>query len=340
MTSFGAVAAGTAATALTAAALHYRGRVRGPFEPTTFVWSRGLALLCDKNGGTQNVKRQRGSREALPLDPRTYSGVEEGELVWVRVSALPRFVDAILPNIRRRFTLVTGDEDWSMPSGFSGSERILSNPLVLHWFAQNFDGTDESGRISGIPIGLDFHTISNRHRWKHWPATPAMQEARLEELVSRVKPTRARIPRVHADFHFKDPARKFLGETRRDVEATLRRNGLVDFQERKRQRQRAWESRSEYAFVASPPGNGLDCHRTWESLVLGNIVIVRHSSLDPLFEGLPVALIDDWAEITEENLVLWMEQFGPLFGRADVRERLTNRYWIDRMRRRTAQALG
>ena len=47
-------------------------------------------------------------------------------------------------------------------------------------------------------------------------------------------------------------------------------------------------------FVISPPGNGIDCHRTWESLILGNIVLLQSSPLDPLFEDLPVVIIKDF----------------------------------------------
>ena len=44
----------------------------------------------------------------------------------------------------------------------------------------------------------------------------------------------------------------------------------------------------------SPQGNGLDCHRTWEALILKTIPIVRTSSLDPLYEGLPVVVVHEW----------------------------------------------
>ena len=44
------------------ALIAYRVRVNGPFEATHYVWFRGLGLLCDKNGGFDFVKKQRGSR--------------------------------------------------------------------------------------------------------------------------------------------------------------------------------------------------------------------------------------------------------------------------------------
>jgi hypothetical protein len=100
-----------------------------------------------------------------------------------------------------------------------------------------------------------------------------------------------------------------------------------------------WREKTRYAFVVSPHGNGLDCHRTWESLVLGNIVIVKRSSLDPLYEGLPVVIVDDWREIQHQNLLRWHAQHSASFAEPAVQERLTNRYWIARMRRAVAERL-
>ena len=39
---------------------------------------------------------------------------------------------------------------------------------------------------------------------------------------------------------------------------------------------------TNYAFIVSPHRNGLDCHRTWEALVLGCIPIVKTSPIDDL----------------------------------------------------------
>lgn len=51
------------------------------------------------------------------------------------------------------------------------------------------------------------------------------------------------------------------------------------------------------AFVLSPPGNGADCHRTWEALYLGAIpVLLRGTLPNSLLSGLPVLLVDDWSD--------------------------------------------
>ena len=61
---------------------------------------------------------------------------------------------------------------------------------------------------------------------------------------------------------------------------------------------------STYRFCMSPPGNGIDCHRTWECLMVGTIPILIHSPLDSLFDDLPVLLIqrEDINLITTEYL--------------------------------------
>ncbi len=331
----GAVGGGAAALRLS-----YRARINGPFEPTRYVWSRGLALLCDHNGGVGFVKGQLGGRAPLRFDPSSFDAVKDGDLVWMRSIALPQFIDQALPRIRARFALVTGDEDWAIPSGFERSGVLLDDPRVACWFTQNYDGTLAHEKLQGLPIGLDFHTISNRRKWGHWPATPAAQEAELEQLRAEAQPNPRRLLRVHADFHFNKHKQQVWGDDRAAVQRALEGNPVVQFQTTKVRRIDLWREKTRYAFVVSPHGNGLDCHRTWESLVLGNIVIVKRSSLDPLYEGLPVVIVDDWLEITEDNLRRWHAEHGAAFEAADVQERLTNRYWIERMRRIVQSRLG
>jgi len=319
--------------ALTAAA-GARLNTRASFRPTHYVWSRGLALLCDHNGGFDFVRKQRGSgRSAIRFAEGAYSKIRDGDLVWTRLIALPQFYEEVLSHIEARFALVTGDEDWPMPSGFEHARRIIANRNVVCWFTQNCDGTDTSGKVFPIPIGLDFHTISARHKWGHWQATPQQQEAELEKLRAKMPANRDRLLRAHADFQFNMRENLFPGETRNTVEAILRDNPNVDFQRHKIPRSDLWREKTRYAFVISPHGHGLDCHRTWESLVLGNIPIVKRSSLDPLYEGLPVVIVDEWQEITASNLERWHAALHAAFLSAEVQERLTNRYWIARMRR-------
>lgn len=54
---------------------------------------------------------------------------------------------------------------------------------------------------------------------------------------------------------------------------------------------------SSFKFCMSPPGRGIDTHRTWEALMVGTIPIVFSTTLDPLFKDLPVLIIQNTEEL-------------------------------------------
>jgi hypothetical protein len=71
-----------------------------------------------------------------------------------------------------------------------------------------------------------------------------------------------------------------------------------------------YEVTAQSRFVISPHGAGLDCHRTWETLFLNSIAIVRKSSLDVLYDDLPVLILDEWEDLTAEKLAGFYYKFA------------------------------
>lgn len=74
----------------------------------------------------------------------------------------------------------------------------------------------------------------------------------------------------------------------------------------------------QYRFIASPPGNGPDCHRTWEAMYLRAIPIVLRSTMTQRFssQGFPLWLVDsyeDLAGVTEGELERRYTQLAPGF---------------------------
>lgn len=59
---------------------------------------------------------------------------------------------------------------------------------------------------------------------------------------------------------------------------------------------------NKYKFILSPEGTGLDCHRTWEAIILDIIPIVKSSPIDEIFKDLPVLIIKDWNELSIDFL--------------------------------------
>jgi len=64
-----------------------------------------------------------------------------------------------------------------------------------------------------------------------------------------------------------------------------------------------FESLPTYKFIASPEGNGIDCHRHYEALIAGCIPIIEHNSLiEEKYKGCPILYTKDYSEITAEYL--------------------------------------
>jgi len=319
------------------------------------VWNKGIAALCDRRIPDEFPER---NYNAVPIlagamassklpdnlisDPAAYRNIKN-EIIWVRVSWLKSFVKQVLPLIEGNVVLVTGDSDSCIPGELAEEAReILQSPRVLHWFTQDYDGSMPSERISPIPIGIDFHMQAQKPAWGEGRTSPADQEKQIKAIAATLLSTQNRIPKVYVDFAWQKSFglrhyRRFhplkgtnFHETRRKTAKQVKDNKNVFCQTGPLARSEMWRKRGEYTFVLSPHGMGLDCHRTWEALALGHIVLVPSSSLDAMYEGLPVIPLKKWSEITEANLQIWLSRHA--HQDAVAHPKLTNKYWMDAMR--------
>ena len=147
----------------------------------------------------------------------------------------------------------------------------------------------------------------------------------LEALMRehRVPLTEAR-PRVFCDLRL-----ALSSPDRHDAVDALRGNRHAAMPWRRLSQGALWRRYAASPFVLSAVGNGIDCHRTYEALYLGCIVITKRSSIAPLFEGLPVAFVESWAEAGDPaNLRRWTAELGPLTARDNVDRRLDPRRCI------------
>jgi len=95
---------------------------------------------------------------------------------------------------------------------------------------------------------------------------------------------------------------------------------------------RCYDEWRKYRFVVSPPGAGVDCHRTWEALAVGCIPVVLSSNLNELYADLPILVVDSWNQINAEYLA---EQYAIIEQRRREGtyhyEKLTLEYWTARI---------
>jgi hypothetical protein len=89
---------------------------------------------------------------------------------------------------------------------------------------------------------------------------------------------------------------------------------------------------SKYAFVISPPGNGVDCHRTWEAFYLHSIPIVLRSAITEYYLdiGLPVWIVDNYVEVGTLDEVALRDKYEEMKSRFES-PALWMDYWISRI---------
>lgn len=153
-------------------------------------------------------------------------------------------------------------------------------------------------KLRQIPIGMDYHTISAfpKHRWltkgDHATSPVAQERTLSKEIRSNMTPFYSRKIQIYSNvmlcvdrFNDRVSAVSAIPKTLLYQQTTFL------------PRLETWKNMTQFAFVLSPFGNGMDCHRTWEALLCGCIPIVRSNVFKELFEGLPVLIVENWEEI-------------------------------------------
>ena len=83
-----------------------------------------------------------------------------------------------------------------------------------------------------------------------------------------------------------------------------------------------------YKFIASPPGNGIDCHRHWEAIYLNSIPIVIKNLMYAKYD-LPILQVNDYLEVTSQLLEKYLDYYNT---HKFKMEQVTLSYWENRMR--------
>jgi len=279
-----------------------------------YISSRGILKSC-------NIHNISFASSDTHLELEQYSLIKENDLVYVNNSAILDFFKYILPDIKDRFILISGDSDVSMP--FEGFEDYIDNPKIIHWYSQNL--TIIHPKISHLPIGLDYHTNTNErelHPWG-WGSKPIIQESVLKSVIQ--KPLEDRYFACYVNFHFSEWGINQRGD-RQECLAQVTKE-LCYFEPKYLERKATWDTMSQFVFVLCPHGGGLDTHRLWEALILGCIPIIKTSELDPLFEDLNVCIVNTWSDVNILRLTNHIAKMKPT-----NREKLTLKYWINKIK--------
>jgi hypothetical protein len=243
------------------------------------------------------------------IDLQALLGQCAGGIFWSRTHDVTAFAEAAA-GLPGPYMLISSGATTSQPGRAGSSRDLLSSDNLCGWYVQNYDGT-EHPKVFPIPLGFDLHTIGKPgFDWYVSLRRSPQPRRTLAILVDHMSPT--------------NPTRRVAMETVagcssfKTVQLPRMCINLIHQEYRK------------YVFGLSPPGAGVDCHRTWEMLYFGMIPVLLHSSIDPLFDGLPVVLLDKWEDLCSLDLAAVLARLKPLL---PAPERIfTMQHWFERHR--------
>jgi hypothetical protein len=206
--------------------------------------------------------------------------LKNGSIIFCKTELLKCFTRFALPRMNKKFILITHNSDEVVDVRYLD---LLNNELLIHWFAQNNCLTHK--KITSIPIGLENRYYHNNGIPSHFKKI-ALNETPIELKILYSFS-------IHTNIAVRQKVRHILQD--------------FGFAESKLTNSKHYKRLlSKYAFVASPEGNGIDCHRTWEALYLGVIPIVSGSKFYSAFPMFPGLVLDHWEDLLvyDEKMLL------------------------------------
>lgn len=245
--------------------------------------------------------------DILYCDPNS---IKDGETIYCDTHQILRHKDIL--NTKKNLTIITHNSDHFLCDGYDNNQNAVNVHQLTcweRWYGQN------SFSKSVIPIPIGFENV----RWEamHGPKTMWIKQARDVDMVPTKKVY------LNCNKNTSLDARQHCYNIASQMEYITVDQPNLTYQQYLSKIQ-------EHKFVLSPRGNGLDCHRTWEVLMLRRIpVIKREGSMEQLYKNMPVLFIDDWHDLNQINLD---EVYDKFF--FDNQDYLTLNYWKKQIKKR------
>lgn len=226
----------------------------------------------------------------------------EDGIIFCKTDFLPYLFSSI-QNSNKTYILITHHSDYSIDSKIFS----LKPNCIKKWFAIN--PTFRHPDLIAIPLGVKTHSgiYYEKQYMTPWFAS------NINSLLKTPKSNN-----IYCNWNNTNPNRNNIIEK-------LKTNNLDFTLEHGMPFDEYAKSMASHRFVISPPGNGIDCHRTWESLYLGSVPIVIKDYIYEDWKDLPILQVDDYSEINQDMLENFLKKEFNL-------EKLYISYWKDRIR--------
>lgn len=259
------------------------------FCPTSYPYITGDGFRAIAN----HVYDETGTFN--PLD------VKLNDIIFVKSDLIDSYFKKIHPKIQAKYKLITHNSDCEI----GPREVKFLDEKIINWFAQN--NTFPHSKLTPIPIGIENKRL--------FGSGYLLCKIINKLTSSNIKKNDRILFGFNTNTNFQE-RQIALDQLRKNPQA----DGIT-----------SWLSNVEYLkllnrykFVASPPGNGVDCHRTWEALYLGVTPIVRESTCMDYFKniGLPILINSSYDNINTKIDLQTSKNIASCY----------MRYWVDKIK--------
>ena len=202
---------------------------------------------------------------------------KDNEVAFVKTDFIYEFFEKIAVKIKFKFKLITHNSAYDINESRA---RYVNLPNLTEWYAQNVNFIHP--KIKSIPL-----SIMNAR----WPCGNVESIQEIKDLNI----SKSHLLYCNFDSNTNPSSRNIVSKR-------FQGKNFVLSAQRKPFKDYLMDLKSSH-YVLSPNGRGVDCHRLWETLLMGSIPIVEKSINTSFYKHLPILIIDDWSQVNEKFLL-------------------------------------
>jgi len=231
--------------------------------------------------------------------------LRDGDIIYTHTFYVKELF-TLIKNHSKQVVVITHNSDQNI------DESFIMPDNVIKWYAQNVNVIHP--RIKSIPIGLE------NTRW--FPHLNKM--SKIQDKMGEAHKIKNAVYMNHnpkTNYEKRGLLYQLFGNKHWiTIEKGMNGSNFDNY----------LNNLHSHLFVICPEGNGMDTHRTWESLYMNAIPIEKRNINNSAFENMPILLVDDWEEVTEKFL---LEKWPLLYCKKKT-EKLTFEYWKQKIHRK------
>ncbi len=265
---------------------------------------QALADICLTADVNQNIQRQKITGNLQHINNVSTTDIKKYKKIFVYTHDAGIFIDKYFEHLNNDTIIITHNSDDHITES---CKDLLDSPKIKKWYCQNRQFEHE--KLITIPIGLA------NSQWPHGNQK-MIEEVRNENNKKDIL--------VYKNF---DVSTSPIW--RLPCHELTKMNGIPMYPNKSNEDY--WRMLSRSAFVISPRGNGVDCHRIWECLYLKTVPVLFDEVNFSQFKHLPVLNVpnSNWENITIDFLRDKYSEFKNRF--ENPIPELTIEYWKERI---------